>query len=64
MKNWKWQQWTLFSCVLVVLVTEVVLCFTSPWSALFAGVVGVFCALGGYALKAKNVINIKNNTNE
>ena len=61
MKNWKWQQWTGFGIIVAAVLTLVVLHFVQPevsyafTEAMTAGGV-VVGGIGGYLLKAKNII--------
>jgi hypothetical protein len=54
MKNWNWKQWTAFALAVLVVVGEVVLVFTQPWSALYVAIASVFTFIAGW-LAGKHV---------
>lgn len=61
MKNWNWQQWTAFAVACAVLVTELVLVFTTPFAAIWGAGGFVAGAVTAYLVKKNNVNNTTDN---
>lgn len=56
MKNWNWQQWTAFAIACAVLVTELVLVFTSPFAAIWGAGGFAAGAITSYLSKKNNLV--------
>lgn len=57
MKNLTIKQWIAIGIMVAAVVAEVVLCFTNPGTAVWAGASYVIGCITGYWLKKKNIVN-------